>query len=79
MSAFLNRSKRSVHLLEWRVRILSVAIVFTLVGIYFEERWMTGTAIVVLITGMCIGFTSRGDSAGHEDDGDEELEADPLE
>ena len=49
-----DRSGRADGSLEWRVGLFSVAAVLALVGMYFEQRWMTGTAIVVLLAGMLV-------------------------
>jgi len=65
--------------LEWKVRFFAAGAVFALVGMYFEERWMTGTAIVILGVGMFLrylpGFRSTA-SPDDESDG-EALEGSP--
>jgi hypothetical protein len=52
------------------VRIFSVAAVLGLVGIAMNERWMTGAAIVLLLTGFGLRFLPSeghpGDRAGEE-------------
>ena len=53
---FLDRSRRSDPHLEWKVRIFAVAAVLGLCGIYFEEGWMTGGAIVLLAGAMFLRF-----------------------
>jgi len=49
-------SVRSRQFLEWRIRIFIAGALIALVGIYFDEQWITGLAIVVLITGFFIRF-----------------------
>ena len=56
---------RSDRHLEWKVRIFTVAAVLVLLGIYLEERWMTGAAIVVLAGGMLLRFVP-GDAEAAE-------------
>ena len=56
MPGFLDRSRSSGRFLEWRVRVFTLGAALALAGIYFEERWMTGTAILVLVTGILIRF-----------------------
>ena len=62
MSLFLDRSRRSGHRLEWKVAVFTVGAVMALTGIYFEERWLTGTAILVLVAGAFWPFPRRTDS-----------------
>ena len=54
-------------MLEWKVRMFTVGAVAAMAGIYFEERWMTGSAIVVLIAGALLGLLPRRDSGDPED------------
>jgi len=61
---FLDRRQRASRHLEWKVRIFIVAAVLALVGIYLEERWLTGSAIVILFAGLGLRFVSdQGDRA----------------
>ena len=62
--------------MDWKVRIFSVAAVFVLAGLYFDERWMTGTALALLSTAMLLRFLPGGPStdADHEEDEDAEDE-----
>ena len=53
---FLDRSQRAGRYLEWKVRIFIVAAVVGLTGIYLEERWLTGSAIVILFAGIALRF-----------------------
>ena len=67
----LDRSRRAGRFLAWKVRVFSAGAVLALAGIYLDERWMTGLAILVLLTGMLLRFlpgTSDSDS-GPADDG----------
>ena len=70
MFFFADRSKRSDRLLEWKVRIFSIGAVLTVVGIYLEERWVTGTAIVVLAGGMLLRFGPGGAHPVEDSDAD---------
>jgi hypothetical protein len=65
--SLLSRSRRPGHMLEWKVRMFTVGAVAAMAGIYFEERWMTGSAIVVLIAGALLGLLPRRDSGDPED------------
>ncbi|MDE3014894.1 MAG: hypothetical protein OXU33_12565, partial [Gemmatimonadota bacterium] len=53
----------------------SVAAVLGLAGIYFEERWMTGSAIALLAGGLGLRFLPGSDSmrVELEDDQDDDL------
>jgi len=77
---FADRSGQSDRHLEWKVRIFSVAAVLVLVGIYLEERWMTGVAIVVLAGAMLLRLVpgdaraaeaSEDAEGGTEEEGEE--------
>ena len=56
--------------LEWRVLLFCIAAVVALVGIYVDQRWMTGTAIVLLLGGLSLRFlpASDEDAAAAADD-----------
>lgn len=71
MSLFHDQSKRADPHLEWKVRIFSVAAVVGLCGIYFNERWMTGIAIVLLASAMMLRFVVVApEEEGHEQGSD---------
>ena len=72
MSPFLDRSKRAGRWLEWKVRLFAVAAVLAMCGIYFEERWMTLLALVVLLGTMSFRFLGERDSAGDAEKEDAE-------
>lgn len=77
MLIFARRSRREDPYLEWKVRIFAVAAVLTLAGMYFEERWMTLTALALLLVGMLLRFApgASGDSTeGEEAEDFEEAE-----
>jgi hypothetical protein len=40
----------------WIVRVFSVGAVLGVAGMYLEERWMTGLAIVVLLGALALRF-----------------------
>lgn len=52
----LDRTRRAGRHLEWKVRLFAVGAVLGLAGIFLEERWLTGTAIVVLAGGALLRF-----------------------
>lgn len=52
------------------MRIFSVAAVAALAGMFFEERWMTGLAIVLLAGAMGLRFLGGEESADDDEDGD---------
>ena len=64
---FLDRRRRAGRYLEWKVRIFSVAAVLGLAGIYFDERWLTGTAILMLFGGLALRFLPDGDATAEND------------
>ena len=47
-----DRRRADDRLLEWKVRLFSMAAVLGLVGIYLEERRLTGVAILLLAGGV---------------------------
>jgi hypothetical protein len=66
----LDRRRRAGPWLEWKVRLFAVAAVLGLAGIYLEERWLTGAAIVLLFAGLLLRFLPAGPADGF-DDGDD--------
>lgn len=79
----LDRSRPAGPQLEWKVGIFLVAAGLGLDGIYLEEGWLTGGAILVLLGGVLLRFPPRtfpeGDSdhaPGH-DGGEAEEDGDP--
>lgn len=71
MSLLLDRSKRAGRWLEWKVRLFAVAAVLAMCGIYFEERWMTMTAIGLLLGAMLLGLVGKGNSARDAEEDEE--------
>jgi hypothetical protein len=67
----LDRSRRAGEHLSWKVRLFSVGAVLALAGIYLNDRWLTGAAIVVLTAGVGVRFLSGGRSSS------EDVEEDP--
>jgi len=53
---------RSGQRLEWKVGVFTVGAVMALTGIFFEQRWLTGVAILVLVVGVFWRFPSTADS-----------------
>ena len=73
-------SVRSRQFLEWRIRIFIAGAFIALVGIYFDEQWITGLAIVVLITGVFIRLlpSTYLRKAGLESPEDSAIESEKL-
>ena len=70
MIVFLDRRRRAGPYLEWKIRIFAVAAVVALAGIYLNERWLTGAAIVLLLSGLSLRLlpTDESDPDGDDDD-----------
>ena len=77
MSLFLDRSRKPGHMLEWKVGVFTVGAVVALIGIYFEERWLTGAALVVLVAGALLPHQLGADSEHAEAPGPTDAEDDP--
>jgi hypothetical protein len=67
---FLDRRRRHDPFLEWKVRIFSGAAAIALVGIALDQRWMTGTALGLLVGGVLLRFLPRPGVESEEDDDD---------
>jgi hypothetical protein len=67
----LDRRRHAGPYLEWKVRIFVVAAALGLAGIYLDERWLTGAAIVLLFGGLMLRFFPTGvpEDADVEEDG----------
>lgn len=61
---FVDRRRRDDPFLEWKVRLFSVAAVLVLVGLYLDNRWLTGLAIALLAVAMLLRFLPGGSAAG---------------
>lgn len=75
--AFVSHRRRGDdRWLEWKVRLFSVAAMLGLAGIYFEERRLTGAAILVLTGGILLRLIPRRDRGDddHGDDDQDEIE-----
>jgi len=66
----VDRSRRAGPLLEWKVAIFIVAAGLGLSGIYLEEEWLTGAAILLLVGGVLLRFSPK--AADPPDPGDDE-------
>jgi hypothetical protein len=64
----LDRNKRTGPHLEWRVRLFVVAAVAGITGIHFEDRRLTGAAIVLLLAGVVLRFGKPRDESDPQDD-----------
>lgn len=51
-----------------KVGIFSVAAVLALAGMYFDERWMTGTALALLASSVLLRFLPTGADEDQDDD-----------
>ncbi len=74
----LDRSQEAGDYLVWKVRIFTVGAVLAMVGMYREESWMTGAAILVLLLGFVLRFLpgmSGGGEGGGRDGADEAMGA----
>lgn len=67
---FVDRRRRAGRFLEWKVRIFTVAAALVLAGMYLEARWMTWTALVLLIGAMSLRFLPGGAASRLEHDED---------
>jgi len=76
VSLFLDRSRKPGHMLEWKVGVFTVGAGMALVGIYLEQRWLTGAAIVVLVAGALLRFRLGTDSEHAEAPGPTDSEGD---
>lgn len=56
MSLLLDRRPRSNHWLVWKIRIFGVAAVVAIVGMYLDNPYVTGSALVLLFIGMLLRF-----------------------
>jgi len=48
--------------LEWKVGVFTVGAVMALTGIFFEQRWLTGGAILILVVGAFWRFPLKADA-----------------
>lgn len=71
---FLDRRRRSDPFLVWKVRIFSVAAGTALVGIWLDQRWMTGTALALLLGGVLLRFLPDARAEPGQDDDALDLE-----
>jgi hypothetical protein len=56
MSLFLSRRPRSSRHLAWKIRIFAVAALVAVVGMYLNNPYVTGAALVLLFVGMLLRF-----------------------
>jgi hypothetical protein len=56
MSPFMDRRPRSRRFLVWKTRIFAVAAVLALVGMYVNNPYVTGAALVLLLGGVALRF-----------------------
>jgi hypothetical protein len=56
VSIFIDRKPRSRRFLVWKTRIFGVAGAIALVGMYLNNPYVTGTALVLLLVGVALRF-----------------------
>ncbi len=66
----MDRTKRAGRYLEWKVRIFALGATLALGGMYLNQRWLVGVAILVLAAGMALRFLPSGEEPD-EDETDE--------
>lgn len=72
-----DRPPRGDHFLEWKVGLFSVAAVLGLGGIYLDQGWLTGGAILLLASALSLRFLPGGEGRGmYADDDDEPVGGD---
>ena len=69
---FVDRRRRDDPFLEWKVRLFSVAAALVLLGLYLDNRWVTGVAIVVLAVAMLLRFIPGGSARAEDLDAEAE-------
>jgi multisubunit Na+/H+ antiporter MnhF subunit len=75
VSLFIDRKPRSRRFLAWKTRIFAVAAVIALVGMYLNNPYVTGTALVLLLVGVALRFVpERKVSAADSQPGETDLE-----
>ncbi len=68
MSIFMDRSKRAGRHLEWKIAVFAVGATLAMGGIYLDQRWLVGIAIVVLVGGMAMRFLPGGEEPEDEEE-----------
>jgi len=56
MSLLLDRRPRSTRWLAWKIRLFAAAAVVAVVGMYLDNPYVTGAALVLLFVGMLLRF-----------------------
>ena len=66
--AFIDRrTGHPVRHLEWRVRIMGAGALLSLIGIYYQAKWLIWVAIAVLVAGFLMRFwPEEGDESEEE-------------
>jgi hypothetical protein len=72
VSGFLDRHRRAGPYLAWKVRSFTVAAMLGLSGIYFDEAWLSGAAIVVLFAGLSLRLLPAGDTEASDEEEEDE-------
>ena len=67
MSLFIDRRPRSRRFLVWKTRIFAVAAVIALVGMYLNNPYVTGSALVLLLVGVALRFVPERKETGPAD------------
>jgi hypothetical protein len=69
MSLLLDRRPRSTRYLAWKIRIFGVAAVVAIMGMYFDNPYVTGAALVLLFVGMLLRFLPEPKEPKHPEEG----------
>jgi len=62
--------ERSRRELEWKIWIFAIAAVVGLTGVFFDEKWMTGSSIGLLAVAMLVRFLPHAQPSVDADDED---------
>ena len=71
MGLFLDRRPRSRRFLVWKTRIFAVAAVIALTGMYLNNPYVTGTALVLLLGGVALRFVPEPRAKSEPTDAEE--------
>lgn len=69
---FIDHSRRRRPHLVWKVRLFAAGAVLGVAGMYLEERWLGGAAIILLLAGVLVRFVPDGGDGSAEAEGDED-------
>jgi hypothetical protein len=71
----MDRKPRSRRFLVWKTRIFAVGAVIALVGMYLNNPYVTGAALVLLLVGVALRLVpERKVSPGESEPGESDIE-----